>query len=186
MASANDISIGNVLKHKGGYWIVTKREHVKPGKGGAFVQVEMKGFPSGGKINERFRASENIEKAYLEDVSYQYQYMDGDNLALMDMETYEQVMLPKEMVGEALPFLQDEMMVKVQKCEGKPVTITLPEQVILDVAETEPVVKGQTAASSFKPAVLSNGVRVMVPPFVNSDDKIVVRTSDSTYVERAK
>ena len=155
--NVNSISVGNVIIYNGKYCIVTKREHVKPGKGGAFLQVEMKDIKSGNKLMNRFNTTDDVEKANMEDKPYQYQYMDGDNLALMDMDTYEQISLSKDLVGEALPFLP-----------------------------TEATVKGQTATASYKPAILENGVRVMVPPFITSDDKIVVRTEDATYVERAK
>lgn len=184
--SANAINVGNVIKHKNRFWIVTKREHVKPGKGGAFVQVEMKDIITGTKLNERFRATENVEKAHVEDIDFQYQYDEGENMALMNMESFEQISLSKDLVGDALPYLQEGMDVKVTYCEGMAIQIKLPETVVVEIKETEPVVKGQTSASSYKPAVLENGIRTMVPPFVTSDDKIVVRTADSTYVERAK
>lgn len=184
--NANSISVGSVIRHKGNLWLVVKKDHVKPGKGGAFAQMELKGITTNAKVVERFRATEDVEKMFMEDKDYQYQYMDGDNLALMDMETYEQELLPKDLLGDMLPYLQDEMNVKVQFCEGKPLSIKLPEHVTLEVVETEAVVKGQTAASSYKPAILENGVRVMVPPFITTGTKVVVRTSDSEYIERAK
>lgn len=184
--NANSISVGNVLKHNNRFWVVTKKDHVKPGKGGAFVQVEMKDIMTGTKSNNRFRSTENVEKAHVEDKDYQYQYPEGDNLALMDMESFEQISLGKDLVGEALPFLQEGMDVKVTYCESTPIQIKLPETVVLGIDQTESVVKGQTSSASYKPAILENGVRVMVPPFVKSDDKVVVRTSDGTYVERAR
>ena len=183
--NVNDISIGNVIIYNGKYCMITKREHVKPGKGGAFLQVEMKDIKSGNKLVSRFNTSDTVEKAMMEDKSYQYQYMDGDNLALMDMETYEQISLSKELCGSAFPFLQDGMDVTVQYCDGNPISIRLPEKVVMEIESTEATVKGQTATASYKPAILKNGVRVMVPPFITSDDKIIVRTIDSTYVERA-
>jgi len=183
---ANSISLGHVLKHNDRFWIVTKKEHVKPGKGGAFIQVEMKDIITGSKSNNRFRSSENVEKAHVEDREFQYQYPEGENLALMDMESYETISLPKILVGEAVQFLQEGMDVKVTYCEETPIEIKLPETVILAINTTEAVVKGQTSSASYKPAILENGVRVMVPPFVTSENKIVVRTADGTYVERAK
>ena len=184
--NVNSISVGNVIIYNGKYCIVTKREHVIPGKGGAFLQVEMKDIKSGNKLMNRFNTTDDVEKANMEDKPYQYQYMDGDNLALMDMDTYEQISLSKDLVGEALPFLQDGMDVVVEYCDGEAIRIRLPEKVVMKIQSTEATVKGQTATASYKPAILENGVRVMVPPFITSDDKIVVRTEDATYVERAK
>ncbi len=182
----NEIKPGNVLMHKGELWVVTKTEHVKPGKGGAFAQVEMKSVVGNTKLNERFRASENVERVRLEQKDYQYLYEQGDMLVFMDMETYEQIELPRDFLGERAAFLQDGMVVTVESHEGKPLGVSLPQHVTLEVAEADPVVKGQTAASSYKPAVLENGLRVMVPPFVTAGEKIVVNTEDCTYVKRAE
>ncbi|HSQ97889.1 MAG TPA: elongation factor P [Rickettsiales bacterium] len=184
--NVNSISTGNVIIYNGKYCLVTKREHVKPGKGGAFLQVEMKDLKSGNKLMNRFNTTDDVEKVNMEDKPYQYQYMDGENLSLMDMESYEQILLSKELVGDALPFLQEGMDVVVEYCDGNPLRIRLPEKVVMAIQSTEATVKGQTAAASYKPAILENGVRVMVPPFITSDDKIIVRTEDATYVERAK
>lgn len=184
--NVNSISVGNVILYNGKYCQITKREHVKPGKGGAFLQVEMKDIKTGNKLMNRFNTTEDVEKINMEDKPYQYQYMDGDNLALMDMNTYEQLSLGKDLVGDAFPFLQDGMDVMVEYCDNSPIRIRLPEKVVMGIESTEATVKGQTAAASYKPAILENGVRVMVPPFITSEDKIVVRTEDSTYVERAK
>ena len=184
--NVNSISVGNVIIFNGKYCMVTKREHVKPGKGGAFLQVEMKDIKTGTKLMNRFNTTDDVEKANMEDKPYQFQYMDGDNLALMDMESYEQISLSKDLVGDAFPFLQDGMDVVVEYCDGNPIRVRLPEKVVCEIETTEATVKGQTATASYKPAILTNGVRVMVPPFITSDDKIVVRTEDSTYVERAE
>ncbi len=181
----NEIKPGNVLMHKDQLWVVTRVEHVKPGKGGAFAQVEMKAIVGNTKLNERFRASENVERVRLEQKDYQFLYEQGDMLVFMDMETYDQIELPHEFVGERAAFLQDGMMVTVESHEGKPLGIKLPQHVTLEVVEADPVVKGQTAASSYKPAVLDNGLRVMVPPFITAGEKIVVNTDDATYVKRA-
>ncbi len=181
----NEIKPGNVLQHKGELWVVTKVEHVKPGKGGAYAQVEMKSVVGGTKLNERFRASESVERVRLEQKDYQFLYEQGDMLVFMDMETYEQIELPKEFLGDRAAFLQDGMVVTVESHEGKPLGVQLPLHVTLEVVEAEPVVKGQTAASSYKPAVLENGVRIMVPPFISAGEKIVVNTQDVTYVKRA-
>jgi len=184
---ANSIRTGNVLIHNGRLYMVTKTpEHTKPGKGGAFVQVEMKDIKTGTKLNERFSSSVNVEKAKLDQKDYQYLYMEGENIVLMDNETYEQTYLNSDIIGDKVAYLQDGMKIVLESYEGDPISFELPETVILTVTETEPVVKGQTAASSYKPATLENGLRVMVPPFINSDDKIVVRTADDSYVERAK
>jgi len=183
---ANSLKLGNVIKYNNRFWIITKKEHVKPGKGGAFIQVEMKDIIAGTKSNQRFRSSEDVEKAHVEEKEYQYQYPEGENLALMDMESFETISLPKDLVGDAEPFLQEGMDVKVVYCEGRPIEIKLPETVTLAIKSTESVVKGQSSSASYKPAILENDIRVMVPPFVTSDDKIVVRTVDGTYVERAK
>ncbi len=181
----NEIKPGNVLKHKDQLWVVTKVEHVKPGKGGAYAQVEMKSVVGNTKLNERFRSSEMVERVRLEQKDYQYLYEQGDMLVFMDMETYEQIELPKDFLGDRAAFLQDGMTVTVESHEGKPLGVQLPLHVTLEVVEAEPVVKGQTAASSYKPAVLENGVRIMVPPFISAGEKIVVNTQDLTYVRRA-
>ncbi len=184
--NVNSISIGNVIKYKEQYWMIVKKEHVKPGKGGAFIQLEMKNINSGSKLNERFRAGEDVEKIVLDEKDFQYQYDEGDNIALMDLVTYEQESFPKSLLGERFVYLSDGMNVKVCYCDEKVIGIKLPDTVVVKIKETEPTVKGQTAAASYKPAILENGIRIMVPPFITSDDKIVVKTEDSTYVERVK
>ena len=182
----NEIRPGMVLQHKGELWVVLKTEHVKPGKGGAFAQVEMKSVVGGTKLNERFRATESVERVRLEERDYQFLYEQDDMLVFMDLETYDQIELPKEFLGERAAFLQDGMTVTVESHEGKPLGVKLPLHVTLEVVEAEPVVKGQTAASSYKPAVLENGLRVMVPPFISAGEKIVVNTEDVSYVKRAE
>lgn len=186
--NVNSLSIGNVIEFKGKYCVVIKREHVKPGKqsGGGFLQLEMKDLKTGNKQMTRFSTSEDVDVVNVTDRPYQFQYMDGDNLALMDIETYEQILLNKELVGDAFPFLEENMDVIVEYCNETPLRIRLPEKMVVKIQSTEATVKGQTATASFKPAILENGVRVMVPPFLTSEDKIVVRTEDATYVERAK
>jgi elongation factor P len=180
------IRVGNVLEHKAQLWVVTKTQHVKPGKGGAFNQVEMKDIRNGTKLNERFRSDESVERVRLDQMDYQFLFEEGDMLVFMNQTDYEQIPLPKDLLGDSLPFLEGSMIVTLELYDGEPISVTLPQHVILKVNETEPVVKGQTASSSYKPAILSNGVRVMVPPFINVDDRIVVDTNDATYVERAK
>ena len=184
--NANSIRVGNVIEHQGKLWRVAKTAHTMPGKGGAFVQMELKELQSGTKLNERFRSSEDLTVARLDQKEYQFLYDEGDSLALMDNETYEQISVKKNLLIGDAAFLQDGMTLIVESSGEKVLGVELPEQVTLAVVETEPVVKGQTAASSNKPATLENGVRVMVPPFVNSGDKVVIRTSDCEYMERAK
>jgi elongation factor P len=183
--NGNEIRPGNVISHKGELWLAVKTQAVKPGKGGAFAQVELKNVVNGVKLNERFRATEKVERVRLEQKDYQYLYSEGDMLVFMDVESYEQIELQKGFVGERAAFLQDGMMVTVESHENRPLGISLPAHVTLEVAETEAVVKGQTAASSYKPAILDNGVRVMVPPFIKQGERIVVDTNSVEYVRRA-
>lgn len=184
--NGNEIRPGNVIQHKGSLWVAVKVQSVKPGKGGAFAQVELKDIVSGTKLNERFRAAETVEKVRLEQKEYQYLYEQGEMLVFMDNETYEQLELQAEFVGDRAAFLQDGMTVTVESHEGKPLGISLPQFVTLTVTETEPVIKGQTAANSFKPALLENGIKVMVPPFIGQDEKIVIDTNEITYSKRAE
>lgn len=184
--SSNDIRIGNVLEYNSKLWVVTKTQHVQPGKGGAFMQVEMKELKVGTKINERFRSADTVEKVFLDEMEFQFLYRDGDDLHFMNQQTFDQIQLPADLVGDSAVFLSDGMIVKVCMHEGDPISVSLPSTVILEIVEAEPVVKGQTATSSYKPAILSNGVKIMVPQHVESGTKVVVDTSDSSYVERAK
>src|SRR5512134_749426 len=183
--NGNEIRPGNVIAHKGGLWVAVKTQAVKPGKGPAYAQVELKNLIDGTKLNERFRSSETVERVRLEQNDYQFLYEQGDMLVFMDMDTYDQIELPKEFLEERAAFLQEGMKVTVESHEGKPIGVTLPDQVTLAVVEAEPVVRGQTAASSYKPAMLENGVRVMVPPFVGVGERVVVDTNELTYVRRA-
>jgi elongation factor P len=183
--NGNEIRPGNVLQHKGALWVAVKTQHVKPGKGPAYAQVELKNITEGTKLNERFRSSETVERVRLEQQDFQFLYAEGDMLVFMDTDTYDQIELPKEFLEERAAFLQEGMKVSVESYEGKPLGVTLPDQVTLAVVEADPVVKGQTAASSYKPAILENGVRVMVPPFVVAGEKVVVDTNELTYVRRA-
>jgi elongation factor P len=184
--NANTIKPGMILQHEGGLWGVVKTAHVKPGKGGAFAQVEMKNLIDGRKLNERFRSDEVVERVTLEQRDYTYLYEQGDALVFMDQNTYEQIELQKDWVGEErIPFLQDGMEVTIEFHEERAIGLTLPEQVVLEVVETEPTIKGQTASSSYKPAVASNGMRVMIPPFMGTGERIVVDTTTGEYVRRA-
>ncbi|QHI95795.1 elongation factor P [Aristophania vespae] len=183
---ANLIRAGQVIEHNGRRWTVLKQQILTPGKGGAFIQVEMRDLSTGNKTNERWRTADTVERLITEDKDYIYSYTDGENIVLMDPETFEQTFLPQDILGEQLAFLQDNMQLSIKLVEGDPVAVTLPPHVTLEVAEADPVVKGQTASSSYKPAVLSNGVKTLVPPFVEAGERIVVRTDDASYVERAK
>ena len=181
-----DIRPGNIIEHQGRLWAAVKIQHTQPGKGGAYMQVELKDIRSGTKMNERFRSSETVERVRLDERAYQFIFATGDDLTLMDQENFEQITLPSSLVGDALPFLTDGMTVMVSLYEEEPVIVNLPETVVMEVVEADPVIKGQTAASSYKPAKLSNGLRILVPPHIESGTRVVVNTQDSTYVERAK
>ncbi|HMK40767.1 MAG TPA: elongation factor P [Methyloceanibacter sp.] len=184
--NGNEIRPGNVIEHKGALWIAVKTQAVKPGKGPAYAQVELKNAVDGTKLNERFRSSETVERVRLEQKDYQYLYPEGDMLTFMDLDTYDQIQIPKDLLGERAAFLQDGMTVTVESHEGRSIGVALPDQVTLEVVEAEPVVKGQTAASSYKPAKLENGVRILVPPFVGVGERVVVDTNELTYVRRAE
>ena len=184
--NGNQIGPGNVLQHKDSLWVAVKTSHVKPGKGPAYAQVELKHVIEGTKLNERFRASENVERVRLEQDDYSYLYEEGDGLVFMHLESYEQITIPKDIIGERAAFLQDGMKVVVERFEGTQIGVALPDQVTLEVTETEAVVKGQTASSSYKPAMTDNGIRVMVPPFITAGEKIVVDTNEITYLRRAE
>jgi len=183
---ANTVRPGHVIEHNGKQWSVIKIQIITPGKGGAFVQVEMRDVKSGAKTNERFRTQETVEKLSVTEQECQYLFGDSDSLTLMDTSSYEQFQVPRDLAGEAVAFLRDGMNVTVHLIEGRPVALHLPATVVMKVEQADPVVRGQTAASSYKPAILENGVRVMVPPFVESGERIVVNTVDATYVERAR
>ena len=184
--SGNSLRVGNIIEHQSRLWIVTKTQHVQPGKGGAYMQAELKSLTSQTKLNERFRSSESVERVHLESMPFQYLYKDGDDFVFMDQTTYDQITLNEQFVGEQAAFLSDGMIVDIAMHEGTPISLKLPDTVILQIVDAEPVVKGQTAASSFKPAILENGLRVMVPPHIESGTRIIVNTEDRTYVERAK
>ncbi|SIT81950.1 elongation factor P [Pontibaca methylaminivorans] len=183
--NGNEIRPGNVLEHNGGLWVAVKAEHVKPGKGGAFAQVELRNLRNGSKLNERFRSADKVERVRLEQRDMQFLYENDGMLIFMDAQTYDQVELPSDILGERRPFLQDGMTIQVEFHEQEALNATLPQKVTCRVDETEPVVKGQTAANSFKPATLDNGIKIMVPPFVGPDEDIVVNTETMEYSERA-
>jgi len=184
--NANSLRVGNVIEYQNQLWKILKREHVKPGKGGAYIQVEMKNIVTGNKTNTRYNSSEDVDVAFVEQKNFQFQYFDQNELSAMDMESFESVNLSKDLVGEALPFLQEGMDIRVEYCNDKPISIAIPEHVNAIIASADAVVKGQTASASYKPAILENGVRILVPPFVESGEEVIVRTEDFTYVGRAK
>jgi elongation factor P len=184
--NGNGIRPGNVIEHEGGIWVAVKTQHVKPGKGGAFAQVELKNLIDGRKLNERFRSSDTVERVTLQQKDYQYLYEQGDALVFMDTGTYEQIELQKDWVGEdQVQFLQDGMQVTIEFHEERPIGISLPETVVLEVVETEPTVRNQTASSSYKPAKASNGMRVMIPPYMSEGERILVSTETGEYMRRA-
>ncbi|MBC8128707.1 MAG: elongation factor P [Rhizobiaceae bacterium] len=184
--NGNEIRPGYVIEHSGGLWAAVRTNHVKPGKGGAFNQVELKNLIDGTKLNERFRSSETVERIHLDMKDFTFLYAEGEQLVFMDIETYEQLELAKDFVGDRASFLQDGMKVTVELYEDRPIGIALPDYVTLEIIEADPVVKGQTAASSYKPAKMENGIRVMVPPFIETGERIVVDTNEITYVRRAE
>ena len=184
--NANLIRRGNILEHNGRQLVVLDTQIVQPGKGGAFIQVDMRDIRSGTKAQERWRTADTVEKLDVQETECTYLFGDDETLTFMDQESFEQFTVPRDLVGAPGAFLQDGMLCTVDLIEGSPVSVTLPDKVVCLVTEADPVVKGQTAASSYKPGLLENGVRVLIPPFVEAGTKIVVNTADATYVERAK
>ncbi len=177
---------GNVLEHNGKLCAVTNYEIIQPGKGASVIQVEMRDVRTGNKDNVRFRTQETVDRIRLDQADHQYLFNDGETYTFMNTENYEQVIVSSEVVGDPAVFLQDGMTVSIESHEGEPLGVQLPDQVTMEIVEAEPVVKGQTATTSYKPALLENGAKVMVPPFIDVGTRIIVRTEDSTYVERAK
>ncbi|MFB2531610.1 elongation factor P [Paracoccus sp. p4-l81] len=183
--NGNEIRPGAVLEHDGGLWAAVKVNHVKPGKGGAFAQVELKNLRDGRKLNERFRSEDKVDQVQLDMKDQQFLYETDGKLVFMDSETFEQTELDADLLGDRRPFLQDGMMASIQYFGDEALAVSIPQKVRCRVVETEPVVKGQTAANSYKPAILDNGVRIMVPPFIGQDEEIIVHTEFMEYSERA-
>lgn len=177
---------GNVIEYNDKLMIITNHEIMQPGKGASVIQLEMRDIRAGNKDNVRFRTQETVERVRLDQSKHQYLFNDGETYTFMNTETYEQVVVPNEIIGEPAVFLQDGMTVSIETYEGEPLGVALPDTVIMEIVEAEPVVKGQTATTSYKPAILENGAKVMVPPFIDIGTRIIVRTEDSSYVERAK
>ena len=183
--NGNEIRPGNVIQHQDSLWVAVKINAVKPGKGPAYAQVELKNLLNGSKLNERFRASETVERVRLEQKDHTFLYAEGDMLVFMDSESYEQISIPEDLIGERKAFLQDGMAVTVESHEGRAIGVQMPEHVTLEITETEPTVKGQTASSSYKPSTVDNGLRVMVPPYISVGEKIIVNTQTVEFVKRA-
>jgi elongation factor P len=184
--NGNEIRPGMVIEYQDSLWVSVKTMAVKPGKGPAYNQVELKNLIDGRKLNNRFGSDERVERARLEQKDFQFLYKQGEALVFMDNDTYEQLELQEDFVGERAAFLQDGMQVTLEMHEERPISIKLPDQVTLEVIEADPVVKGQTAASSYKPAKLENGLRVMVPPFITTGERVIVDTNEVTYIRRAE
>jgi elongation factor P len=183
---ASSVRKGNVLDIDGKLCVVMKAENIHPGKGTPVTHLDMRRIADGVKITERYRTTEQVERAYLEEKTYNYLFEDDTGFTFMEPETYEQVMVPKDMIGDQSVYLQENMAVTINTHEGVPISVELPAKVVLEITETEPTMKGQTASSSFKPAILSNGVRTMVPPHIATGTRVVVMTEDGAYVERAR
>ena len=177
---------GNVIEYNGKLCVVVKNDIQQPGKGASVAQVELRDVRTGNKDNVRFRTQETVERVRLEQEDHQYLYAEGDDHIFMHQETFEQVSINAELIGEPAVFLQEGMICEIETFEGEPLGVQLPKTVTLEITEAEPVVKGQTATTSYKPAILENGAKVMVPPHIDSGIRIVVKTEDGTYVERAK
>ena len=184
--NAVEIRPGNILEYEGGIWRAVKIQHTQPGKGGAYMQVEMKNLIDGRKNNVRFRSAESLEKVRLDTVDFQYLFREGDTLTFMDKVNYEQVTLDADLLGDAAAFLQDGMDVVMELWDERPISVQLPDTIEALIVEADAVVKGQTASSSYKPAILENGVRVMVPPHIGAGTRIVVDVYEQSYVRRAE
>ena len=182
--NAGDIRVGMLLEYKNDLWQVLKTQHVKPGKGGAFAQVEMKSLNKNTKLNERFRSSETVEKASLEEKTFNYLYHDEANYFFMDQKTFEQIEIKKETVGDKGKLLTENLQVSVSFYNENPISIELPNQVHCKIETTDAALKGQTVSSSYKPATLDNGLNIQVPPFIEAGDEIVVDTRNLEYIKK--
>ncbi len=182
----NEIKPGMIIEHKNDLWSVLKAHHVKPGKGGAFNQLELKSVKRGTKLNERFRSSDSVERAILEDKKFNFLYEDEKNCHFMDQTNFEQIQIDKSVLGKKNKLLKENMEVDVQFYEDQALSVDLPSSVELKIESTDAAIKGQTASSSYKPATLKNGLKIMVPPFINSDDKIILDTRTLEYIKKIK
>ena len=184
--NGNAIKQGNVIEHKGSLWVAVKTSHVKPGKGGAFAQVELKNLRNNTKLNERFRSSETVERIILEEKNATYLYEENDTLIFMDIETYDQKSISRELIGNKYQLLEDGMEVILNTFEDEVISIQLPDTIKVEIFEADAVIKGQTASSSYKPATIKNDIRILVPPHIEKGTKVIIKTEDLSYVERAK
>ena len=184
--TANEIKPGMIIEHKNDLWNVLKTQHVKPGKGGAFNQVELKSVIKGTKLNERFRSSETVEKAEVDEKKFNFLYLDGENCHFMNNENFEQVEIPKSIAGEKYKLLKENLEVTISFMEEKPISIELPNNIECTIESTDAAIKNQTASSSYKPATIKNDIRILVPPHIEKGTKVVIKTEDLSYVERAK
>ena len=182
----NEIKPGMIIEHKNDLWSVLKTQHVKPGKGGAFNQVELKSVKKGTKLNERFRSSDNVERAVLDEKKFNFLYEDENDCHFMDQTNFEQIAINKSLLGEKNKLLKENMEVNVQFYEDQALSVDLPNLVELLIETTDAAIKGQTASSSYKPATLENGINIMVPPFISSGDKIILDTRTLEYVKKIK
>jgi len=182
--NAGEIRVGMLLEYKNDLWQVLKTQHVKPGKGGAFAQVEMKSVGKNTKLNERFRSSETVEKASLEETNFNYLYADENNYFFMDPKTFEQTEIKKEIIGDKGKLLTENLQVSISFYNENPISIDLPNQVTCKIETTDVALKGQTVSSSYKPATLENGLNIQVPPFIESDDEIIVDTRTLEYIKK--
>ena len=182
----NEIKPGMIIEHKNDLWSVLKTQHVKPGKGGAFNQVELKSVKKETKLNERFRSSDNVQRVILDEKKFNFLYEDENNCHFMDQTNFEQIAINKSLLGEKNKLLKENMEVNVQFYEDQALSVDLPSSVELIIATTDAAIKGQTASSSYKPATLKNGINIMVPPFINSGDKIILDTKNLEYIKKIK
>ena len=182
--SGNEIKTGMIIEHNNDLWEVLKTQHVKPGKGGAFNQIEMKSINKQTKLNERFRSSDNVERAIVEEIDYNFLYQDKEDFYFIDNKTFEQINLKKKLLGEKSKFLKEDLQVKIGIYNEQPIKIELPNQIECKIETTDAAIKGQTAASSYKPALLENGINLLVPPFIESGDNIIVDTRSIEYVKK--
>jgi len=182
--NASEIRVGMLLEYKDDLWQVLKTQHVKPGKGGAFAQVEMKSLNKNTKLNERFRSNETVEKASLEEINFNYSYEDENNFYFMDLKSFEQIQIKKDIIGQKGKLLTENLEVTINFYNDKPITINLPNQVKCEVESTDVALKGQTVSSSYKPAILNNGLNIQVPPFIETGDEIIIDTRNLEYIRK--
>jgi elongation factor P len=183
---ASTLRKGNVVDVDGKLYVILTAQNIHPGKGTPVTQLDMRRISDGVKVSERYRTTEQVERAFVEDREHTYLYQDGEGYHFMNPETYDQLTVPQDIIGDQAAYLQEGMACQLSLHEGVPIAIELPQRIVLEIVETEPTVKGQTASSSYKPALLSNGVKTMVPPHVSAGTKVVIMTEDGSYVERAK